>query len=333
MNLLPYPNRKRFIAAIIIFFILSLIILFGARGMILRKAISSINTKVSHHHYRAHWDGARFKGLNTIFVKGIYIQHESDDNEVIIDSLAFQVRIIPLFFKQVRIRKLGCKVISIRYHSGDSLIQHTPVIRTDSTDLLDRIMGDNLADIANSSIRRLFSYTPAKAKINKIEVRLLYAGNTTVIGLRDFQMAKGKMTAQLILTGNASSVQIPFEGKFDKSFSLIEVHLANADSNLLPVPVLWDKYGIAAGFDSLDFMLNMAHRSRHAVNVEGIFSFAGFELNGDRLSTDNISIGHFRSSFRLNIGTDYVEIDSTTHAYLNRIELNPYFRLLLARER
>jgi hypothetical protein len=332
MNFTQFHTRKRIFVACIIFFILALTISYAVRGIILRKAIISINKKLNSHLYTVHWDGARFRGLKTVFVKGINIQDKSGENEVRIDSIALQVRLIPLFFKHVRIRNLDCRAILIRYHSGDSAFQHTPVIKNDSTGLLDQIKGENLADLANRNIRRLFSYTPTKVKIDRMELQYIYRADTTVIGLRNFKMVKGKMTANLNLTGNATSVKIPFEGRFDKSASVIEVHLANADSNLLPVPVLRDKYGIAAGFDSLDLMLNLADRSRHSVSVNGIFSFAGFEFKGERISTENIKIDHFRSSFRVNIGSDRVEIDSSTHAYLNRIQLNPYLRLSLAGE-
>jgi hypothetical protein len=332
MNLSQFLTRWRVYTAFIFLFTLILIISFALRGMILRKAINSINAKLRNHQYVAHWDGSRFKGLKTVFVKGIYIQHRSGGNEVYIDSIAFHVRIAPLFFKQVRIRKLDCKAISIRYYSGDSANQSSPVIQEDSTRFLDRVKGINLAEFTNKNIRRFFGYTPARINIDRMEVRLLYAGNTTVIGLRDFRLAKGKMSAKLRLTGNLSSVEIPLAGRFDKAGSVIEVHLVNADSNLLPVPVLRDRYGVAAGFDSLAFMMNLAHRNRHLVNIDGSFSFTGFELNGERIATDNISIDHFRSSFRVNIGPDYFEIDSTTQAYLNHIKLNPYFRFLLGNE-
>jgi hypothetical protein len=330
MNLSQILTRRRVFTAFIFVFILVIIILFAIRGIILRKAINSMNATLKNHQYIAHWDEARFNGLRTIFVKGIYIQHQSGENEVYVDSIALRVRIVALFFKKVRIKMLDCKTISIRYLSGDSIISQESLIKNDSTSIFDFLKGKDLADLANRNIRRLFSYTPAKVNIGRLEVRLLYSGNTTVIGLRDFRLANGKITARLNLAGNAKSLLIPLEGRFDKSSSVIEVYLSNADSNLLPVPVLKDKYGVAAGFDSLAFRLDLAHRSRRLVNVEGVFSFAGFELNGERLSTENIRIDHFRSSFRMNIGSDYLEIDSATNADLNRIRLKPYFRFSLA---
>jgi hypothetical protein len=137
------------------------------------------------------------------------------------------------------------------------------------------------------------------------------------------------MTAMVKITGDTETIEIPLTGKLDKATSIIELNLTNADTSLLPVPLLKDKYGFQAGFDSLAFHLDVSDKNRHRVHLKGQFSITGFELKGQRLSTDNITINQFKSSFGVNIGSHYLEIDSSTIAYLNTIRLNPYLRISL----
>jgi hypothetical protein len=82
---------------------------FSIRGIILRKAINDINRRMGSREYISHWDGARFKGLKTIFVREIFVQSKSKNNEAYIDSLSIKVRLLPLLVKKVRIRKIECK--------------------------------------------------------------------------------------------------------------------------------------------------------------------------------------------------------------------------------
>ncbi len=89
-------NRKRLKIIVAVLVILLLTGFFLVRGMILRKAIASLNSRISSHHYVAHWDGARFRGLRTVFVKGLYIQSDINNNEANIDSLRIRVRMLPL---------------------------------------------------------------------------------------------------------------------------------------------------------------------------------------------------------------------------------------------
>jgi hypothetical protein len=307
--------------------ILILAVFFAFRGLILQQAIGSVNSRIKIHQYTARWDGAGFRGLRTVFVKDIYIEKNYGENEAFIDSISFQVSIPSFFLKNIRIKKLECKAISVLYRIKDSTPKNLFPKQIDSTEILGTFRDSDLAELADSAIRRLFNYTPDQTIIDRLDVRVVYSGNTSMIGLRDVRLVHGEMTAKLLLAGNDSSVEIPLAGKFDKSASIIEVHMAKQDTSLLPVPILRDKYGVAAGFDSLTFMVNLSDRKRHLVNIDGKFNLCGFVLNGERLSTRDIKIDHFRSSFLLHLGSHFVELDSVTRTDLNRIKLLLYFRV------
>jgi hypothetical protein len=326
MNFSPFITRNRLIAFSVL---LVFILFFSARGIILKKAISSVNQKLAHHQYEAHWDGARFKGLRTLFVKQIHVQHKTDGNEVVVDSMTVRVRILPLLVKRIRIKKFDCAAILVKYFTGDTLVKEEKKVNKDTAQPFASLMHKSLVDIANKNIRRIFSYTPKSFHIGRMVVWINHAGKTTGVACNNFRITRGKLTAMLSFTDNIRTVQIPLEGKLDRSAPLIEIHMANRDTALLPLPFLKDRYGFATGFDSLDFVLDMSDRGHHTTRINGKFSFAGFELKGERLSTENIKINHFKSSFRVNIGEDFVEVDSSTRCYLNEIRFSPYARLLI----
>jgi hypothetical protein len=310
---------------VLLFFFL--LILLPLRGIILRKALSSVTVRMKEHQLNVQWDGASFKGLKTVFIKGIHIQKINSENEIKVDSLRIKFRIVPLIFKSVRITKFDCRRILIKYQasSGDTIVEKHAA--SDSSSIFRSIMGKDLADLANKNIRRFFRYVPSGTTIGYIETSLAYAGRTTQIGMIDFKMIRGKISGMLFLSGGGSSVSIPVKGLMDKASYLTEVDLSDTSRNLLPLPFLKDKYGIEAGFDSLAVLLDFSDRERHSVNVSGEFSFSGFELSGERLATSNIKIGRFKSSFLAHLGSHSIELDSTSKVYLNTIGLIPYFRL------
>jgi len=205
-----------------------------------------------------------------------------------------------------------------------------PVVEhADSSGTFDFLMDRDLAAFAYKHLRRFFNHVPSKLYFGKIEARYNYAGKTTLMVIRNLNLKNASFTAELNLTENESQIKMPFRGKFDNSTSIIEFHITNADTGLLPLPVLRDRFGIAAGFDSLDFLINLGQRNRHLLNIKGELKFAGFELNGERLSTGNITIGRFQSAYRVLIGPDFIELDSSTAVLLNDIMLNPFLKLTL----
>ena len=325
MKLSHYLSRRYVIAAVISFLFLIMIGLLAIRGMILRKAIVAVNSRISHHQMITHWDAPGFKAPGTVFVKGIYIKTTRPENEAYIDSITVKVKIAPLFLGRIRIKKIDCRSVSVRY-SADSLVLDSVVTHQDTTDFLRILKVTDLAGFAYKNIRRFFNYTPAKVNFGRIEARYTFAGNTSIFELKDFRLDHGKMTAMLFLSGNQSTSKMPLTGKLDKSASIIELNVFNSDTILLPVPLLLDKYGVAGGFDSLRFLVNLSGRNKHKINIAGLFNCSGFELNGERLSTENIEISRFKSDFKINVGKDYIEVDSSTTAYLNKIRLTPYAR-------
>ncbi len=96
-------------------FVVFLLAGFSVRGMVLRKALSSFAVKMKAHHYLVHWEGAKFKGIKSIFIKDIYIQNENNANEIYIDSLTLNVKVLPLLIKNIRLKELECRKISVRY--------------------------------------------------------------------------------------------------------------------------------------------------------------------------------------------------------------------------
>ncbi len=322
-------SRKQLGLAFLIFVLFMLIAGFALRGIILRKAIRNVAERFRNHNYSVDVDGAGFKGLSTVYIKEIYIQSESGENSVQVHSLFVKPRIIPLLAKRIRIKKLNAGSVVIHYNYNDSTLAGNAAIRNDSTGFLEARSEIDMAGFAFRNIRRLFNYIPSRVNVEKVDVKVKYSGNFSGIGVDDFKLKHGEFAATLVLTGDSNVLHLPFSGIMDKSTPEIRFGMVNPDTLFLPIPVLRDKYGFEAGFDSVAFSVDLSRRNRHLVSPQGVFAFSGFKSKGARLSTGNILIDHFSSSYKVNIGAGYAELDSTTAVSLNRINFHPYFRISL----
>jgi hypothetical protein len=329
---LSVPARRLLIWAGI-FIIIILLLGFSVRGIVLRKALSSFASKMKEHHYLVHWEGAEFKGVKSIFIKDIYIQNEDNANEIYVDSLTLNVKVLPMLIKNIRLKELDCRKISVRYlaEAKDTLVV-TPVPRDTTGGIFERLAGMNLSDIANSYIHRFFNYVPSKARIQSFETSISYAGKITMIGFHDLKILHSKVTGTLELSSKKSRAEISINGRFKKSSYLAEVMLVNPGDSLLPLPVLNDKYGIITGFDTVNILLDMSGHSRRMVDLSGKFSLSGLQLGGARISSSSIKISNFSSSFLVHVGEKYVELDSASLAYLNKIAIRPYLQVQMLKK-
>jgi hypothetical protein len=329
MNLKLIKANRRSVMIISVTIVLFVIVVFAGRALLLKKATASVANKMKRLHYTTHWDGVRFRGLRVLFFKGIYFQSDQGDDELYIDSVSIKARILPLMVKKVRIKSLNCKFISLRYSFRDSLNISDFSQNPDTSGTFSSIKNMDLSGSANSYLRRMFGYIPSEAGIKNMEARLAYQGNITVIGFQNLMLKDGNFSARIKLKGYDSSIEIPVSGKINKETSAIEVHMHNSGNQMLPLPLLKDKYGVSVGFDTLIFMCSTPDHSKHLVNVKGTFGFTGFLLNGERISGASIHIGYFTSSFSAHIGQHSLEIDSSSQVSLNGIKFNPYLLISL----
>lgn len=323
-----FTRRRLYIAGIILAVFL-IAFFFLVRSIMLHKAMASVNSRLMAHQYEVKWDKVRFRGINTVFFKQIHIRHLSAPDELNIDSLSVRVRVMPLLFKHLRVSRLRGQSIRLNLHITDTVLDVKAVAPMNDQLLAGKIKTNELAGFANRNIRRLFAFLPARVSLEHMVMALTYDDKVTLAGFHNLKVKNGVMNASLVFEGDSASVKIPVTGIFNKSNSLMEMDLINTDTTLLPIPFLRDRFGIAAGFDSLHFKIDLAIRNRHLVSPRGEFSFTGFELSGDRLSSQHIRINRFKTAFSANIGTDYFEIDSASVAEVNRIAFRPYFRFQL----
>jgi hypothetical protein len=326
-----FPARRFFLWSGI--FVILLLAGFSLRGIILRKALSAFAVKMKDHHYLVHWEDAKFKGIKSIFIKDIYIQNEANANEIYVDSLSLNVKILPLLIKNIRLKELDCKKISVQYLAeGKDTLLVKAVPKDTTGGIIAQLAGISLSDVASKYIHRFFSYVPSKTRIQLFETRISYAGKITLIGLRDLNISHSRVTGTLLFSSKKSTAEISINGRFKKSSYLAEVKLVSQGDSLLPLPILSDKYGIITGFDTLNILLDMSDHSRRMVNLSGKFNLSGLQLGGERISSSSIKINNFNSSFLVHVGEKYVELDSSTRAHLNKIGIRPYLQLQMLKK-
>ncbi len=299
---------------------------FLARGMILRKVISSASKRVERYGYSIQWDNPRFKGINGIFFRSINVKSTAGNDNIRADSLLVKVKVLPILLKKVNIRKLECESIDVRLARADSAV--TPEVRSDSAGGSLSFANSDLAGTAYQYIRRFFNHVPAHVNIKRVQCSFLYLSDTSAIRLEGVRL--GKRDFRFLLSagkGSAPLTIMPVKGILDRQNSVIQVQITCRDTGLIPFPLLRDKYGFSAGFDSINFSIDLSQRNRHLVHIKGNTGISGLEINGERLSTGNIIIRNFASEYHVTIGPRYIEADSSTTVTLNRIGFNPFLKL------
>lgn len=327
INLMNNLRRPAAIAAT--FMALLLMLSFAFRNIFLQKALSVLNRKLQAHHYVASWQGARFAQLSNIYIRKLEIRNIMGPDRIVIDSLNFRLRFIPLLTKDLRLQHLTCEGCYVFAYLNSNA---PPALKAGSKskpfgELFHQLSDHDLALWVSVNVRRFFKYVPHRTLIDKFTCRLASPADTSVLIFNDFALRRGRVGAKVYVGNGVLKKSIQLTGILAKSGEIIQLQGICKDTGLLPIPVMLHNFGIQAGFDTLSFMLNFSNRSRHLAHIKGTCSFSDLRIKSKRLSTDMLHINHFSSDFQLHIRPHTFELDSGTRVKLNAIALKPYLNI------
>jgi hypothetical protein len=102
--------------------------------------------------------------------------------------------------------------------------------------------------------------------------------------------------------------------------------LVSDDTLPVRLPYLKYRWDGDIRFDTLAFNLSGSKDQDSLVTVSGQARLTGFSVNHPRLAARNVGFGTMGIDYTMHIGTNYLELDSTSAVVFNRLRFHPYIR-------
>ena len=82
------------------------------------------------------------------------------------------------------------------------------------------------------------------------------------------------------------------------------------------IPYIDQRWDTHIAFDTLHFSISSTGAIDHVLTLSGLASLSNLVVNQPRISSGDVFCGRGLADYHINIGPDYVELDSTSQAYL-----------------
>lgn len=115
-------------------------------------------------------------------------------------------------------------------------------------------------------------------------------------------------------------------GDFDRSNLTGKLLIKPASSKWIELPGLKKRLGIAAGFESAEFLLEELDMTRGVLHLIADGHFKGITIDDRRIADTSVVIRECSGKLVAHMGEDFLEIDSNTELTLNKIKTNLYAR-------
>ncbi|BEH00257.1 biosynthetic peptidoglycan transglycosylase [Bacteroides sedimenti] len=114
-------------------------------------------------------------------------------------------------------------------------------------------------------------------------------------------------------------------GRVHSGEKTVEAELYSKNPGKVLLPYLNKYYGAQVAFDTLSYRLTETKRGGE-VTLNGKAEVCGLQLYHPGLSPEVVDLDRGRFNYTINVGKDFVELDSATTVQFNRLDFHPYIR-------
>ncbi len=312
---------KRAIYILATFIVLLFILFFSFRNMVLRSIVKGKIEKFNKTYpAKLSIDEAHFGGFTTIDISGIKLIPDKKDTLFSCSSLSTSLKFFPLLFGNVVISGMELTRTRVNLFAKDTINNFNFLLskkpKTVSTE-------SNYSMRLNKLSNAIFNSIPSKFSLTDFVLKATLDSNQLSMRINSLIMDDDKFSSKIFIEEDKKKETLIAEGDIDKSRHTLGLKLY-ADAGKFSIPVCKRRWGLKFSFDTLNVGISKNTYKDEEFQLIGYASVAGLVLNHRRIALEDVKMEKAALDFQFNVGTDYVEMDSSTVLTYNKLSLNPY---------
>lgn len=317
--------------------IIALAVLFSliASALIFRHPLteSFINRRIQHfnEHYQAMLavESFAFDGLSGVSFSNITLKPAKGDSLIKISYLHANINMWKLLRFRITLGNLEMKDTWFNFVRHDSITNYMFLLDTGKKpvdSLAKPKQPTDYADQANRLLSAMFNQIPSSITINNLRLEANLNSNIFGFYMKQLVISGHEFETFIEETDNGKVTPWVLQGNLDAGNRSARFKLFTSNRQQVVVPYIDQRWDTHIAFDTLHFSLSGSSNVDTVFTLNGLASLSNLVINQPRISREDVIFGHGFADYHLNIGPDYIELDSTSRLIFNKIEINPYLR-------
>jgi hypothetical protein len=292
----------------------------------LNRYINRFNT---HYHAKLAVNSFSFNGITGISFNEISLKPADGDTLMKIGYLHAKINFWKLLRFRLGLENLEMKNALFNLVRQDSITNYmflldtgkkTAVNESDSTQPID------YADRADRLLSALFNQIPSTITINNLRISANLNSNCFGFYLPQLAISDHEFETTIEEFDNGKVTPWVLQGNLDAGNRSAGFKIFAGNHQQVVLPYIKQRWDTHIGFDTLHFSLSGTRPVDDVVILSGVASLNNLVVNQPRISSEDVVFGKGLADFKINIGHDYIELDSASRFIFNKIEANPYIR-------
>ncbi len=296
-------------------------------------------TKQIEQHYSmlVAYDKLKMSGLAGVKITNLSILPKDGDTLFSAGYIRLKMNPFKILLMSPDLRQIEAKDIYISFIKKDTVSNFDFLFKENKTPadtLKKNPVGNsrNYARYADNILKLVLGVLPTTATFSNLDITYINGDYRLNLNTQFLNVKDNKFTAEVTSTENSSREVLFAEGILNHSEREIAARLYSRDHAKFSVPFMNFRWGADVQFDTLSFEFSGTGRRNDLMTIKGKALARGFSVFHKRLSAKKVILEKGLFEYKINIGRNYFELDSSSIAGINNFSFSPYIKAEKNRE-
>lgn len=322
-------KQKAVLAAKIAGVIVLLLVIsyFAFRNMVLNKVIAKISEK-TRTEYNSEFSvkKASFRGLAGIDMTDVSLVPHNADTIFRIQTIKTDVNLFQVIFGKIQLETVEAKngfvqMVQVgKQKNIDAFLKHK-----DSTAIAEvSTEKRNYARTVYNILSRVLNLVPTDMSLENLAFRINDNGKKASATVQKLRLADKNMDTSIEVKTNTFTQRWRIKGLADPRNREADLRFFNIDTGAIRMPYLDERYNLKSSFDSVRVNLSNLDMDGDELHVDGFASISNLSVNHPKIADRDVKVKSARFDYNFLFGPDFIRIDSTSTAMLNKLKFKPF---------
>ncbi len=309
---------------VIILIILLVVCVYFFRDTLLQQAIDKAKNKFNTEYNSDFKVGsAKFLGTTGVELNNITLIPHEADTLLSVEKIKTEVSLLQLLTGDVQLNNLQMQNGFIQLVKNENGRNFDAFLKKDKNEEATNDKRD-YAKLANRILNKLLNLVPVQMDLTNLSLRINDMDKKVHFHMDDLKLIDNQLDTKIKVTTNTFSQNWNIKGYANPRDKKADLLFASADTSKIQVPYIDEKFGLKSSFDKIRLKLDNLDMSFGKLHIDGVASIENFTINHPKIAKKDVVIKNAQFDYRFLLGSDFIAIDSTSKAQLNKIIVKPY---------
>lgn len=309
-----------------------IILAFALRTPIFKMVMNKVKTKFeTRYGAQLIVDNARLSGIASVKFDKLAIVPAWGDTLVNITDMKVSINPLKLLAARLSLTSFEAQNIKFNFQRADTLNNYMFLLQPKQVegtvaDTIEHEVDLNYNQRVSWLVKAVFDIVPPDVNIASFQLSSVNNNHLFKVSIAPLQLVDGEINVSALVDEDNAQRHLDFKGNINDWDKSAAISVFSPDGKAY-IPYINYRFNAKVAFDTLQFSLKNCRWSGDEYTLEGVAAFSGLEVNHPKVSQSNVLFGKGSVAYKLNTGSNSVEVDSATQVTFNKLQFNPYLKL------